>query len=226
MKIGVCDDDSGDLQLIYDLLRAYDKGRALEIFCFASAAELYRSEIDFDIAILDIEMPAPNGFEIARQLLQRQNKPLILFLTASTAYSIRGYGVAYRYLVKPVSESVLFPVLDSAIREVRANRFVLSADGACRVFRLEDIYYFEAFNHHVILHTRDSEWTYRSTLKEILTQLPGGCFGMPHQSYLVNFSHVKAASAASVQLTNGVSIPMSRRRQRDFDREFHVYLGR
>ena len=120
----------------------------------------------------------------------------------------------------------MYSVLDTAIKEVTANRFVFTAEGTARIIRLEEIYYIEVFNHYIILHTVDREYPFRATLKDVLSQLPAGYFGMPHQSYIVNFAHIKTATSSDLHLTNGSTIPISRRRQKDFTEQFYLYLGR
>ena len=67
--------------------------------------------------------------------------------------------------------------------KVKANRFTFAVDGCSRIIRMEDIYYFEIFSHVAVIHTVDSEYSFRGSLKEIASQLPPGSFGSPHQSY-------------------------------------------
>lgn len=78
----------------------------------------------FDLVILDIEMPGINGYAAAVRLRSMQRKPLVIFLTNNMAYTLRGYGVAFRYLTKPIQPELLHFVLDAAIREIQANRFI------------------------------------------------------------------------------------------------------
>ena len=228
MRIAICDDDPNDLQAVQAALMQYDTAGNLKIASFTKASELFdaNKKTPFDIAILDIEMNAPNGYEIAQQLVAQNAAPIIIFLTNSTAYAIRGYGIAFRYLTKPIVQDNLTKALDAAVCEVRANSFVFTADGNSHVVRMKDIYYFEVFNHHTILHTTDREFTFRATLKEIVADLPKGYFGSPHQSYLVNFMHVQTAMAGELHLTNGAVVPISRRRQQEFEDQLHGYLGR
>lgn len=228
MRIAICDDDPKDLQAVHTALTQYDAAGNLKIASFTKASELFdaNKKTPFDIAILDIEMNAPNGYEIAQQLVTQDAAPIIIFLTNSTAYAIRGYGIAFRYLTKPIVQDTLCKALDAAVCEVRANSFLFTADGNSHVVRMKDIYYFEVFNHHTILHTTDREFTFRATLKEIVTDLPKGYFGSPHQSYLVNFMHVQTAMAGELHLTNGAVVPISRRRQQEFEDQLHGYLGR
>lgn len=228
MRIAICDDEPKDLHALRAAVEKYDAVGNLEVASFTKAADLYteNNKHPFDIAILDIEMNAPNGYDIAEQLVAHETAPIIIFLTNSTAYTIRGYGVAFRYLTKPIVQEQLNKALGAAICEVKANRFIFTTDGISHVIRMNDIYYFEVFNHHTVLHTMDKEYTFRATLKEIVTDLPNGYFGSPHQSYVVNFVHVKTAMAKELHLTNGAVVPISRRKQQEFEDQLHAYLGR
>ncbi len=228
MRIAICDDDPQDLLALKNAVSAYDQSGGMEVCAFSSAAALYAAEKakKFDIAILDIEMAPPTGYDIAKQLIELGSAPIIIFLTNSMAYTLRGYGVAFRYLTKPIDQSQLNNALSAAVKESSAKRFVFSVDGSSHVIRMEDIYYFEVFNHHTILHTMDQAYTFHATLKEIMMDLPVGYFGSPHQSYIVNFSHVKTAMAKEIHLTNGAIIPIARRKQQEFDNQFRMYLRR
>ncbi len=226
MRIAICDDEEKDLQALKEAVNAFDLSGAIEVCAFSSATALFSSGLKkpFDIAILDIEMPPPNGYAIAEKLVQGDPSPIIIFLTNSMEYTIRGYGIAFRYLIKPINQTKLNTALSAAVKEASAKRFVFSVDGSSHVIRMDDIYYFEVFNHHTILHTMDQAFTFRATLKEIMLELPVGYFGSPHQSYIINFNHVKTSMTKAIHLTNGAIIPVSRRKQQDFDNQFRMYL--
>ena len=227
MRIAICDDDPNDLAALSHCLKNYN-ANGLDIYEFDKSTDLLLSikAVTYDIVFLDIEMPAPNGYETALSLKKLAPNSLIIFLTQSMEYTLRGYGLVFRYLTKPIDRRILYSVLDTAIKEVTANRFVFTAEGTARIIRLEEIYYIEVFNHYIILHTVDREYPFRATLKDVLSQLPAGYFGMPHQSYIVNFAHIKTATSSDLHLTNGSTIPISRRRQKDFTEQIYLYLGR
>lgn len=228
MRVAICDDEEKDLLALKDAVYSFDLSGSMEVCAFSSAAALYEAEKrkKFDIAILDIEMEPPNGYDIAKRLIEDDPAPIIIFLTNSMAYTLRGYGVAFRYLAKPIDQTQLNSALSAAVNEVSAKRFVFSMDGSSHVIRMEDIYYFEVFNHHTILHTMDQAYAFRATLKEIMKELPVGYFGSPHQSYIINFSHIKTAMAKEIHLTNGAIVPVSRRKQQEFDNQLRTYLRR
>ena len=67
-------------------------------------------EKDFDIAILDIMLPGPNGFEICKALRNKSRCPIV-FLTAlgNEDNILKGYEIgADEYMVKPFSPKVLY----------------------------------------------------------------------------------------------------------------------
>lgn len=227
MHIAICDDDSADLNSLLCCLAEYGL-TGLVIHKFLGSNELIQSAktTKFDIVFLDIEMPEPNGYETALTLKTLAPKILIIFLTNSMEYTLRGYGLAFRYLTKPIDKNLLLSALDVAIKEIRANRFLFVAEGASQILSFEEIYYIEVFNHYTVIHSVDQEYSSRMSLKDVSSQLPAGYFGMPHQSYIVNFSHVKTATATEIRLTNGSIIPISRRRQKEFAEQFYLYLGR
>lgn len=228
MRIAICDDDEKDLLALKEALYIIDQTKSIEIYAYSHALDLWdaREYKDFDIAILDIEMNPPNGYDVAQKLIETNPAPIIIFLTNSMAYTLRGYGVAFRYLAKPIDLTQLNNALSAAVKEASAKRFVFNIDGSSHIIRMDDIFYFEVFNHHTILHTMDQSFTFRATLKEILPQLPSGYFGSPHQSYIINFNHVKIALTKEIHLTNGEVVPISRRKQQEFENQFRMYLRR
>ncbi len=228
MRVAVCDDEEKDLLALSEAVRIFDTGSSMEVCPFSSATAFFSEEKreHFDIAIMDIEMDPPNGYDIAKKLVEAGSAPIIIFLTKSMEYTLRGYGIAFRYLTKPIEQSKLNRALSAAVNEASAKRFVFFMDGASHIVPLDDIYYFEVFNHYTILHTIDRAYTFRATLKEILLELPPVYFGSPHQSYIINFAHVKTVMPKEVRLTNGAVIPISRRKQQDFESQLRMFLRR
>ncbi len=228
MRIAICDDEKKDLEQVIDLLNRYDSGNTFAVDKFTSADDFLKAvkEVNYDIALLDIEMNGTNGYEAARLLSTYDNHPLMIFITKSMKYTISGYGIVFRYLTKPLDYAMFSSAMDSAVREVNMNRFVFTIDGTAHAIKTDDIFYFEVYGHTTILHTVNDTFSIRSTLKDTFSTLPQGYFGMPHQSYLVNFNKISSYSSNRILLTNGAGIPVSRRRFKDFNKAFSSYLGR
>ena len=61
-----------------------------------------------DLVLLDIQMPGRTGFEVARELVDRDNTPRVVFVTAYDRHAIEAFEVnAVDYLLKPVEPARL-----------------------------------------------------------------------------------------------------------------------
>lgn len=228
IKIAVCDDEAVDLAQIQQMIQQYDPQGELRISTFLRAADLLDGEriSKYDIVILDIEMEAPTGFEVAQNLVKLSNSPIIIFVTKSSAYTLRGYGIALRYLQKPLLPELFFEAMDAALADVRANRVCFLGDDTTIAIPFREIRYIEMFGHYAVIHTEYKEFRVRSTLKDINAILPHGYFAVPHKSIIVSFNHIRSATSSEVILDNGERIPISRRRQQEFNMAFCQFLGR
>ena len=226
-NLAICDDEPAELEHIFSYVKQYNQ--SWTISQFSSAKDLLRAAEDtfFDLILLDIEMTAPTGFEAAKQLVATQNpRPLIIFITKSNAYTIKGYGVAFRYLVKPIAWDDFALALDAALDELSANRFSFSYNNDLVSIPLQSIYYIESFAHVAVIHTANDEFHIRATLSEVKQNLPLSRFTAPHKSYLVNMSHINTVLSDDIILTNGDRIPISRRKRQEFNADFWRFLGR
>ena len=129
LKIAICDDEAADLAQAIALVEDYDLDQQLEISIFHHASELLVNIQDqIDIVLMDIEMDPPNGFDVAKRLIRLKNPPVIIFTTKSNAYTLKGYGVAIRYVQKPLQKLDLFEALDIAISEAVAHRLTFESN--------------------------------------------------------------------------------------------------
>lgn len=117
LRVAVCDDDPLDLRQTLDMIQQYDNNKSLEVVSYVRASDLLKPSAmnTFDIVLLDIEMEMPNGYEVAKQLVMAQYPPVIIFVTKSSAYSLKGYGIALRYLQKPLNRTIFDEALDASI---------------------------------------------------------------------------------------------------------------
>ena len=228
LRIGICDDEAADLAQIMELVRQYDVGKQLQVRAFSHASELLDAArtLALDIVLLDIEMEPPNGYEIARELIALPDAPVVIFATKSNAYALKGYGIAVRYLQKPIPQEAFSEAMDAAIADATAHRLTLQIDGTLISLRLWEVEYIEIFGHYALVHTGQDSYRTRSTLKELLARLPQGYFVSPHKSYIVNLEHIRSASASELCMNCGARIPIGRKRAQGFNDAFYRFLGR
>ena len=114
LKIAVCEDDQAQREALCALVARWAAARehraAVGPYPSAEAFLLdYAGARGFDILLLDVEMGAMNGVELARRLRRDKCRAEIIFLTSHTEFIGEGYEVdALHYLIKPVGAEKLF----------------------------------------------------------------------------------------------------------------------
>ena len=80
-------------------------------------------DLEPQVLFLDVQMPGMTGFEVARQLVQRDAPVEIVFVTAFDHYAIEAFQVnAVDYLLKPVDPARLEQALQRTARRLSAGR--------------------------------------------------------------------------------------------------------
>lgn len=221
--VAICDDETAELNKTERMLKNYEKKypqTEFAIECFSSADKLLCAvrEKDYtpDIILMDIYMPEKMGIEAAKELRGMGNKSRVIFLTTSREHALDAFGVdAAQYLVKPVSEKVLFPVIDKLladIGEMRRKYLLLRIEGRIQRVAVDDIAYCEAQGKIQRLYlTNGMQCSLRITITEIYGMLSRyQNFVRVGIAYVVNLDHVDSLTAQELQMDNGKKIYLPR----------------
>lgn len=216
-KIGICDDEAGQRDYLQGLVTAWaGKNRYLvELRQYGEAGSFlfdYAQERDFDILLLDVEMPGTSGIQLAKAVREENAGVQIVFVTGYYDYFSDGFDVsALHYLIKPVDERKLFPVLDKAADNLRTRqRAVLLATAEADIkVSLADITYVEAENVYIVVHTVWDSYRVRMALAKFAAQLDD-TFLKVHRSFVVGLKYVKKITRREITMLNGDTVPMSR----------------
>ncbi|MBO5246920.1 MAG: response regulator transcription factor [Eubacterium sp.] len=117
IKILVVDDESRMRKLVCDFLvkRGYE---VLEAADGEAALDIFYTEKDISLIILDVMMPKINGFEVCKEIREHSKVPVIM-LTAKSAESdeLTGFDLgADEYISKPFSPKILVARVDAILR--------------------------------------------------------------------------------------------------------------
>lgn len=217
LKICICDDDAAQRTYLADIVGAWAKrNRHLaELRQYADAKAFffdYSEEKDFDILLLDIEMPGMNGIELAKAVRRENAAVQIVFVTGYYEYFSDGFDVsALHYLLKPLDEGKLCAVLERAVNQLayRQRSVLLSTPEGDFKVPLADILYAEAQNVYVIVHTKNGNYRARMSLAAFSESLDETFFKV-HRSYIAGLKYVRKILRTEIEMVNGETIPISR----------------
>lgn len=234
--MAVCDDEAEELKKAEELLYAYRRIHLKAEFMvkyFENADDLLeeiREETYVpDLIWMDIYMPCKTGIEAARELRAMGNRGRIVFLTTSREHALEAFRVeAAQYLVKPIYEKDLFPILDKFLAEIEEERqryLILRVDGRSRRVAMSDMVYYEAHGKMQYLHLADgTQILLRMTMAEI--------FGMLSQyqefvrvgiSYIVNLEHIESLSGQDICFQSGKKIYLPRGAYKALKEQYFQY---
>lgn len=216
-KIAICDDDPKQIDYLQELVAIWAKknSHVIEVKTYSGAQPFlfdYEEEKDFDILLLDIEMPEINGIALAKKVRKKSAAVQIIFITGFYEYFSDGFDVsALHYLIKPVEERKLWPVLDKAVSNLNYRQrsvLITTPDGSYKI-PLADILYVEAENVYIAVHTASEVYRTRMALAKFAQQLDETFF-KAHRSFVVSLKYIKKITRAEITMTNGDAIPLSR----------------
>ncbi len=183
-----------------------------------------------DVVFLDIQIPEPNGLDVARTLRDRCH---IVFVTAYDMHALEAFdNGAVDYILKPVDPlrmattvrrlkqridarpTDLTPMLaglQTASAEASYLRWITASVGnALRLITIDDIVYFQSDQKYTRVVLADSEVLIKKTLKELVSELDPEQFWQIHRSTVVN-----AGEIASIEpnMAGQLSLKLKSRRE-------------
>lgn len=191
-----------------------------------------------DVVFLDVQMPGMNGFEVVAAL-EPEQMPLVVFVTAYDEFALRAFEVcAIDYLVKPVAAARLRTTLERVRTQLRGrdrgdlesrlraltelarpaehvDRFLVKRGQKFVFVRVEDVFWIEAADNYVKVHTAAGVEMLRSTLGSLESRLDPRRFVRVHRGAIINIDRLQGMEAWGqgeylLILANGTRINSSR----------------
>ncbi|MCL6471528.1 MAG: response regulator [Firmicutes bacterium] len=202
------------------------------------AMELIKA-LNYDLIFMDIQMPGLSGLEVVAALKQLPNMPAVVFVTAYSEHAVKAFELdAVDYLVKPIDEDRLARAVTKVEKLLSSQQAITSkpeqtiekslididripveSRGKTLLLPIKDIVYISSRNDIVFVHTVDSTYITRFTLKTLEERLQSKSFLRVHRGYIVNLRHVieivpmyGRSYVLKVRCNQNNEIPVSRRR--------------
>lgn len=196
-----------------------------------------------DILLLDVNLSDGTGFDILDKFNQLDLK--VIFLTAHPEHAIKAIKAnAIDYLLKPVDPLELSEALNKALntsplsigdlkqaietlkKTNSQDKIVIRTHELWEIVDLNNILYCSSAEGYTVFILKGGKKIVSSHhLKEYEENLPESQFLRPHQSYIVNISHIGGWRKIDgyLILKDGTEIPVSLRRRDVVNRFFNTF---
>lgn len=232
IRIALVEDDPTYREQMRGYLERYGKesGEKLSLTEFTDGDEIALNyKADFDIILMDIEMKFMDGMTAAEMIRQKDDQVVLIFITNSPQYAIKGYAVdALDYVLKPVSYYALSQRIDRAVTRMNRRKqqrylTVATREGTHKLAH-DRIDYIEVQAHELIYHTRDGLLTATGSMKELEKNLDSPAFFRCNKGCLVNLEQVDGIRGDDA-IVAGAPVPISRSRKKAFLDALNNYIN-
>ena len=231
VKIAICDDEAAGRESVERMCRAFfeEKERFVgmpDIQVFASGKEMAASGGDYDILLLDIEMPEQDGIDIKEYYETNRKRTRIIFTTSHRERVLEAFGKnVVSFLVKPLCKERFQKAMEKALSDLCGLVLEIEENGETFLIPVKQIKYIEAQDKYTLAVTETGEYLMRRTMKFWESALPCQDFVRIHKSYLINLEYFDK-KGDEVRLDKGKAVTISRLRKNGIMEKYKEFLRR
>lgn len=237
LQIALCDDQVEELERVTELVKAYTRLHPeldSTVRPFQSGYDLLecvRNRGGFDLYLLDVMMPEPDGLAIGAAIRKGDREAMLVYLTSSPDYAVASYRVqAMDYLLKPVERDAIFSLLDRAAERARAampSVTVRTKDGLA-VVPLAEIVSVESGDHAARYILADGRTLTTGTVRSF-DEVAAALLGEPRflrvgASFVVNMLYVDSMTKEQFTMRGGMKIPIPRLKRGEVRQAFLDFM--
>ncbi|QOR34933.1 response regulator transcription factor [Clostridium sp. 'deep sea'] len=238
IHIAICDDSIADIEIIEKYLKKLELSFkvSFKISVFYSGikfCDALNNNCYFDIVLMDIEMDNIDGIRAGYCLRSFEDNDFVHLLYISNHETFFRELLELQptgFINKPLNEQVFNKKLCSVISRVikrknsgKSKMLSISLKARELLIPFNEIIYFESKVRTINLVTTTNKISYYGKLKDQLSKLPTTDFIRTHQSYIINFSYVRAIEKNQITLTNNNLIPISNKYSNDVKKKYFEF---
>lgn len=224
LKIAICDDNTAELDFIYELLKEYyadNTDYPLSVHTFSSAIYLidYIKKDTVDLYFLDILMPGINGIELGQYIREKDADVPIVYITITPDFAVQSYSVqATDYILKPFDKSTFFGLmerLNKRFQEKFYKRWSIKTKTGLHLVTYHEIMYIEYQEHRLNCYQSNGEMVKSNTLRISFDDaaqeiLKDSRFLKISASFIINMNFVSKVSSKEFIMKDSKSLTITR----------------
>ncbi len=235
MRIAIIDDDKEFLKQLEENIEKelIDLGLSSNIKCFSQAKNIIKEIFEYELILLDIEMPEINGIDLLDKINDEKRGselPLVVFITNRDNYVFTALSkYPFSFMRKSCIESELRTCLvqvDKKIKQISGSGYSIKLNGTNTVLNVKDIMYIYKQNSNIVYKCVDKEYKDRAIMSQIAVQLESLGFIRIHEGFAVNVEYVKEMNSIRTILKNGEDLVVSRKYKDSANQNYIEWISR
>jgi DNA-binding LytR/AlgR family response regulator len=206
-------------------------------FYNAKDAGKYLATHTTDLILLDIQMPEISGLDFLRSI---DNKPVTIITTAFRDYALEGFELGViDYLLKPIELPRFISAVKRAVDFLQlvrsdetgdanppdnAHKILIKTGTKKVLLDYRKIIFAQGLKDYTILHTDETKYVVKGSIKACEEYLPGDYFVRVHKSFVIAKPKIRVVHKNKIEL-DSVAIPIGRNFRETVDTLLRVRSG-
>lgn len=234
IKIAICDDEEILLEKNRTIVQEYiTKNRIVAEIETYTSGDFMLGDIEdgmqYDLLLLDIEMPHKSGMEIANVVKAFLPECLVIFVTSYLKYAIDSFALSiFRYIPKQELEPRLNQALKDAFNTIMIENedvYIIMMQTKLIKIPLKEVLYIQKNGKNSIFVMRNKEIKVRKTLAEVYDEIHKKEFVYIDRGCIVNIIHIMQVKNSEVELKGNILLPISRSHLQQIKDVVNSYWG-
>lgn len=205
----------------------YEKMISVDVEVYRDLKLLLKCDMSGAILFID-DSDEKSAIRFAQILREHDHTEEIVIITDNIEHVYEAFKVsAYRVLQMPIAKVDIYETLDSFSKKKLTKEVIIVKNGPKNlILPISEIIYVASLNRDTRIVTRTGIIPSTVALYQISAQLPEEYFFACHRAYVVNMMNIRTAAKGfnDLKMSNGETIPISRRRKADFIAAWEAYL--
>lgn len=222
IKIAICDDIAENGKRIASLVDSWMNEQQIhcekQVFT-SSKGLLYEIEdgTNFDLLLLDIEMPELDGMNLTEQIKNYLPDVLTIFITSYEKYVYESFKVQpFRFIPKKFLEQMLPLALKDAVDLIGKYEgkylYTTNQEGMEKIPTKSITYIWHREKYAYIEKSNGENTKVRKTLKQVYEELPAEDFIWIDRGCICNLMQIARINGGDILLTDGTRLQVSKER--------------